>query len=144
MKAFYFFHPWENYFRPLSLKCPLYLPTLYSERAASKGHPNKQFGGVLISSSWYTDFDLTVGRDRIAEGCAHASSYWCLQVLYHYAKSTYFPRTNPFPWGPDLLCKMKQFCIHGSQLLTTITSWYMKTGWHSQFPQFWLPLWWAL
>lgn len=64
MKAFYFFHPWENYFIPLSLKCPLYLPTLYSERAASKGHPNKQSGGVLISSSWYTDFDLTVGRDR--------------------------------------------------------------------------------
>ena len=62
MKAFYF-HPWENHFRPLSLKCPFYLPKFCSERTASKDLPNINNLGVLLTSSWHTDFDLIVGRD---------------------------------------------------------------------------------
>lgn len=50
MKAFYF-HPWENHFRPLSLKCPFYLPKFCSERTASKDLPNINNLGVLLTSS---------------------------------------------------------------------------------------------
>lgn len=101
MIAFYSLHPWENHFRLLSLRCSLYLPKFYSEKAACKDLPDSNNLGALITSNWYINFDLICGeRQGIVEGCAHASFCWCLQVQYHCTGSIYFPGTNPFTQAP--------------------------------------------